>query len=317
MSMASVGKFLACAAALVPHPMTRRSYARHAGLVGVALCALIACGLARADWVVDGDAGLVHDSNLTRAANGDAIRGDYAWTAYGSLGYAFVPASSDTLTLAADIAAERYGRYRALDHVALGVRAFYRHKLGLGSDVPYLAVALAASRDVYRDDPRDSDRADGYVELGRRFDATFDTAIGGGFDRRLQRRSESLVPGISGNVFDLRGRSAWWRTSYALTGDVELGARVSVRRGDVESTAHQSFAIFRASDAIAEDSAFGDDELYAYRLRGTTWTAGATLSWALSSRAAINGGYADERTRAAEGLDYRSRVVRISLSYRL
>ena len=50
---------------------------------------------------------------------------------------------------------------------------------------------------------------------------------------------------------------------------LQIGGRVSVRRGDVESTTRQNLDIFLASDAIAADPTFGSD-FYAYRLRGTT-----------------------------------------------
>lgn len=297
--------------------MSKPSPSPFFALAGGALIALAVGAPARAEWVIDANGAFVHDSNLTRAASDDAIRADSSIAAMSSLGYVFVPAAGTVAVVDANVSGERYHRYRGLDHVAIGLNGFVRHKLGMGADVPYVIASLAIARDNYRDDLRDSDRIDGFVEAGRRFDPTFDAALGAGFDRRRQRYDAALVPGISGNVFDLDGRSAWVRASYALNDDLELGARVEVRRGDVESTAHRGLAIFTASDAVAEDPAFGESELYAYRLRGTTWSAGLTLSWALSPHASLTGGYTDERTSAAEGLDYRSRVARLTFSYRL
>jgi hypothetical protein len=294
--------------------MTPPAFAVRVSLVGAFLYALAAYGPARAEWLIHSEVGLVHDNNLTRAANADAIRSDHAWTASASAGYVFVPATAGVLTIGAVAAAERYARYRPLDHVAIGLRAFYRHKLALGANVPYVIATAAVARDDYRDELRDSDRADGYVELGRRFDTAFDAAIGAGFDRRDQHRPRPVAPGIPGDVFDLRGNAAWVRASHALADDVEIGARVGVRRGDVESTAHRGQAIFRASDAVAADTAFGNDELFAYRLRATTWSAGATLSWALTPHCAVNAAYLGERTSAAGGIEYRSRIARITLS---
>jgi hypothetical protein len=293
------------------------TFAVRARLVGVLLYALAAHGQARAEWLVDGELGLVHDSNLTRAANADATRADYAWGASASAGYVLVPVGADVLTIGAAAAVERYGRYRPLDHVAIGFHAFYRHKLALGTNVPYVIAAAAFARDDYRDELRDSDRAEGYVELGRRFATALDAAIAVGIDRRNQHRPRPVAPGIPGDVFDLGGSAARARASYALGSDVEVGARIGVRRGDVESTAHRGQAIFRASDAVALDTAFGNDELFAYRLRGTTRSAGATLSWALTPRCAVNAAYLGERTSAAGGIDYTSRIARISVSVRL
>ena len=90
----------------------------------------------------------------------------------------------------------------------------------------------------------------------------------------------------------------------------------AVRRGDVESTSQRNRAVFLASSAIADDPAFGDPALFGYRLRGTTVSASAALSYALHERAAVNVGYLQERTRAAEGLEYVSRVVDASIAWR-
>ena len=57
--------------------------------------------------------------------------------------------------------------------------------------------------------------------------------------------------------------------AYAVTEQLASSGRFASRRGDVVSTTSQGYAIFQASNAIAADPAFGD-ELYAYRLRGTT-----------------------------------------------
>jgi hypothetical protein len=94
-----------------------------------------------------------------------------------------------------------------------------------------------------------------------------------------------------------------------------VGGRAAVRRGDVESTTRQNLDIFLASDAIAADPAFGSD-FFAYRLRGTTATANATLSWALSERSSLNLSYAVARTTSYDDLNYLSRIGTILLAFR-
>jgi hypothetical protein len=316
MLRADSGKFPAGRRIAFEHAMQGFLHRRAAHPI-VMLACMLACTPVRADVIVDAAAGFVHDSNLTRAAGADSIRGDGATLLSGSLGYLIAPSAGSVISLDVGALAERYARYRPLDHVEVALRAFWRHKFGVGAYVPYVAAGASVSRDDYRDDLRDGNRASGYVEVGRRFDASVDAALGAGVDRRRQRHGEPLVPGFSGDVFDLRGTNAWIRAACALGADVELGGRVGLRRGDVESTSHRGLAVFSASDAIAADRAFGDDDLFAYRLRGTTWAAAAALSWALSPHAAIDAGYAYELTHAAQGLDYRSRVVRLSISYRL
>ncbi len=289
---------------------------RLAILVGV--LALGAAALpARAEWLFDTGVGAAHDDNLTRAAPVSDARADTAlmWTA--TAGQYFAPTSADGVTVSALARGEFYRRYSDLDHVEVGVVAGWRHKFGLGRAAPYLAVAGSASYDEYRDQLRTSDRYEVHAEVGQRFSERLDGAVGVAYDARNQRHDAPvLVPGYTGSVFDLRGQSAYARGGFAIDDRWLLGARATVRRGLVASTAQQGYAIFVASDAIAEDAAFRDDELYAYRLRGTTYTAAATLSYALSDRAAIDLSATGELTRAAHGLDYRSRIVSLSFIYR-
>jgi hypothetical protein len=88
-----------------------------------------------------------------------------------------------------------------------------------------------------------------------------------------------------------------------------------VRRGDIVSTSQREQQVFRASDAIAVDTTFGD-QLFDYRLPGTTRAISATVSFALTDHSSLNASYIDESTRAAEGLNYRSHGANVSFAYR-
>ncbi len=155
------------------------------------------------------------------------------------------------------------------------------------------------------------------LEAGYRINEAFDVAIGGVLDRRYGKYDpQPLVPGFSARVFDLQGTSGYVRAGYALNDRLLLTGHFAVRRGDVESTAQQSMAIFLASDAIADDPAFNDPSLYAYRLPGTTYSATVSASWALSDSTSLNLIYADNRTRAAYDLRYDDRAITLSVAYR-
>jgi hypothetical protein len=149
-----------------------------------------------------------------------------------------------------------------------------------------------------------------------RYSATGDLSAGLVYDRRYDHHGESLVPGIPGTVFDLRGFGGYARAGYAFNDIVYGAVRLGVRRGDVESTAQQSLPIFLVSTAIAADPVFGSDDLFAYRLRATTWSGSTTASFALDSQASLNLTYADERTYAAYGNQYKNRTVTLLLAYR-
>jgi hypothetical protein len=116
-------------------------------------------------------------------------------------------------------------------------------------------------------------------------------------------------------VFDLIGQSAYFRASYSIDERWQLGVNGSIRRGDVESTSQQGLAVFLASSAIAEDPAFNDPNLYAYRLRGTTSTLGATLSWALNDRSSLNLNYSYALTDSPQDLKYRNYNAGLVFAY--
>ena len=295
--------------------LTQRLFFRpaHACALGALLfCA--ASGRAFADWQIYVDSGFLHDSNLSQASRAADVRADSALAVTASAGQFFAPTGTDGFTLSVDTSAEAYDRYDGLNHAAAGAAASWRHKFGLGYLAPWMALTASALYDDYRSDIRDSTYVDLRAEAGRRFSETFDASLGTIFERRYAANDEPVVPGISGRVFDLAGRGVFVRARYAATDHLLLGMRADVRRGDVVSTSQRDREIFLASRAIAEDPTFGD-ELYDYQLRGTTWTASAFASWALTDTMSLNLSYADQRTRAASGLDYRSRTARLSFSY--
>jgi len=271
---------------------------------------------ARAEWLLDVDAGARYDSNLTRAQQRPDVRGDAAATLFASGGTFLALTGADGLTLDVNALTEAWHRFHGLNRASIGGTASYKHKFGLSYAAPWISLGLAGSHDNYRSAIRDSDSVEARAELGQRFNETFDASVGAVFDRRYARSDRPVVPGISGKAFDVRGKSAFVRAGYALTEQLQAGANFAVRRGDVVSTTRQHQEIFLKSEAIAADPAFGDD-FFAYRLRGTstTRTTAVTLSWALSNRSSLNFRYADERTSAYGGLDYRARVTALAFAF--
>jgi len=273
----------------------------------------IACA---AETTFAADIGVFHSSNLTNAQFAPDVRPDGAARFGAEVGQFYAPDAANTLNVAAFARGELYRRYHGLDNAVVGARADVRHKFGIGYDAPWVRIALEASHDDYDDTLRDSNRLLLDAELGVRYSTALDVAMGLAYDRRYDNHGESLVPGIPGTVFDLRGFGGYARAGYACS-DIVYGAlRFGVRRGDVESTAQQSLPIFLASTAIAADPVFGSDDLFAYRLRGTTWSGSTTASFALDSRASLNLSYADERTYGAYGNQYKNRIVTLLLAYR-
>lgn len=270
---------------------------------------LLVCALAaRADDVLDIQAGVQYDSNVPRAQLAYDVKSDTALQAALSWGR-FVPLA-DGLTLRATIDAggAAYARYSGLDNVTLGASASVRQKFGLGALAPWISGSLSAARLDYRASLRDGWRYEAGVGAGKRVTDSWDLRATYRYQHRTADRSAAVVPGISGAVFDLQSHSAGLSTEYALTETLSLAGAFDYRRGDVTSTTLRNFSIFTHSDAIALDPVFGADTV-AYRIFALTraWRLGA--SYALGRTSSLNVGAERWISRAGGGLDYYNTLI--------
>jgi len=285
-------------------------------LFGVGLLTALPGAWAHADWEIGALAGAFYDDNLTRAQDATDKRAAGAVTANLS-GTNFIPfTGSDSVTLKVYARGELFDRFSGLSNLVGGGTAAYRHKFGVGATAPWVSVSTGASYDGYRQDLRTSTRWDVRADVGQRLTEQWDVSAGIYHERRYDNHGEPVVPGISGKVFDLTGQGAYARVGYAPTNDWYLDAKGGVRRGDVESTSQQSLQIFLASSAIAEDPVWGDPALFAYRLRGTTWSGALTASYALSGQSSLDFAYEYGVTRAAQGLEYTTNAIFFAFIYR-
>jgi len=267
-----------------------------------------------AEALIDAAVNWTYDDNLTRASSHSDIRADNALSASGALRWFQALTEYDSATLGGFAGGQAYARYHGLDVAWIGADVAYRHKEGLGYTAPWLLIAATAAYHRYDDELRTGARYGARAELGKRFDERFDAHVAAFYDWRFAPHGESLVPGIPGDVFDLKGGGVEIGAAYAVTEQLAISGRFASRRGDVVSTTSQGYAIFQASNAIAADPTFGD-ELYAYRLRGTTNVFSLLASWAISDHASLSVGYSEERTSVAQGLDYRSHIASVTFQY--
>lgn len=281
---------------------------------GLALGVL--CAPAHAEWEIGATAGAFYDDNLTRAQ--DAVDKRAAGAAMANVsGTSFIPfTGSDGVTFTLYGRGEVFERYSGLTNLVVGGSAAYRHKFGLGYSAPWASVSAGASYDNYREDLRTSTRLDLRAETGKRFTEQFDASAGVYYERRYDNHGESIVPGISGHVFDLAGQGAYVRAGYAPINELNLDLKAGVRRGDVESTSQRSRQIFLASSAIANDPVWGDPDLFAYRLNGTTWSGALTASYALSDQSSLDAEYRYDFTRAVQGLEYTANRIVLTFIHR-
>lgn len=272
------------------------------------------CSNAAAETGFDAGAEAAYDSNVTRAELRNDIRSDGYASAHAGASWRDAVGGRGTLRAGVTARAAQYVRFPRLSFLALDASAGYRHKLGVGLTAPWIAADATVSHEDYRENPRDSDRVELRVSAGRRWSETIDASAGYAFDRRYARHDDPVVPGISGAVWDVKGNTGFVRMGYAPDERWQVDVGYALRRGDVVSTTHRNLAIFLASSAIAVSGAFGPG-FFDYRLRGTTQTGTAALSYALGAQSSLNVGYAFAFTGAAQGLEYRSHFVNAAWIY--
>jgi hypothetical protein len=271
---------------------------------------------ARADTILDVQAGLLFDSNLPRAQLDRDIKSDTALQASLAWGR-FVPlANGLTLRATLDAAGELYAHYGALDNVAVGTSLGLRRKFGLGALAPWIGASASAARLEYRSALRDGWRYELGFNAGKRLAAPWTVEAGYRYDHRTADKEVAVVPGISGAVFDLQSHRVELKSEYALTDRIALAAGYDVRRGDIASTTLRNFNIFTHSDAIALDPAFGA-ETVGYRIQAVTRAYRLGVGYALGSANSVN--FVAERwvSRARAGLDYYNTLVGVSYVHAL
>lgn len=282
----------------------------------MATTAVLACSSAYAQWTPQFEAGFLHDTNLSRAQSPDDRITDSALTARAAIARSFATAGDADVTVSADARFVGYDKSRGASFAALGVNGGWRKKLGLGLTAPWVAADASLSYENAREAIRDGTRGLISAATGKRFTPALEGSVGYSYDKREQREDYAEVPGYGGKPFSLQGHSVFARLDYAIGERLTLVGSAAERRGDVVSSTRRNFAIFVASNAIADDPAFGPDFI-AYRLSGArtrSFTGG--LSWELARRSTLDATLTKDDTAVGGGLDYSAVVFAVTLIYR-
>jgi hypothetical protein len=281
----------------------------------LALAMALAHG-ARADEILDVQAGLLFDSNLPRAEYAHDVKSDTALQASVAWGR-FIPLA-DGLGLRAtiDAAGEVYAHYTGLNNVAAGGSLALRRKFGLGAFAPWISFSAAGARLDYHSRLRDGWRTELGVGAGRRLTQAWNVSTRFAYQHRTADENDAIVPGVSGDVFDLQSHQAGVTSEVSVTERLSLALGYDYRRGDVASTTLRNFAIFTHSDAIERDPVFGADTI-GYRIFAITraWRCGA--SYAVGVSGSIN--LTAERwvSRSRGGIDYFNTLVGLAYAHAL
>jgi len=278
----------------------------------VAALVLAGCVLgpatAFASWFVDGDLGIVHETNVGLAQKARDVKSDSALGAGVSGGYAFQLDDRNVLSLAGDLAGSGYAELPGLSNLAAGATTAFRSKFGFGGSAPWLRLFASGARLEYDNDVRDGWRyrlgAGGGMRFGERWDVRLDYV----FEERFadRRRGGGRLPG---DVFDTTAHAYSARVDFLSSEALTLFSSYTFRDGDVVSTTRRNAEILAASSALTADRAFGPD-FVAYKIDATVHVLTFGMSIALGSQASLNVAYERQIGLGRGGLDYFNDVFR-------
>jgi len=278
-------------------------------LLGLGLALAGRPGEPAAEGVINAEAGLSHDNNLSRALAGTDIVSDTALNLAMSGGYAFVLGDRNAVTMTGDLRTAQFREFHGMSNVALGGSASWRGKFGVGALVPWTSVSASLAGEQYGDSIRNGLRTNVSLRAGKRFSEALELSGGGSFDRyRADDVMEGpTIPGvsISGDAFSLKGSSLFARADYAMSERWLVFAGISVRHGDVTASTrfHPETPILKYSTAFTRDPAFGPD-YFAYRLTGTTWSYLAGASLGMTAHSSDDFEYQDTQVNASVIFSY-------------
>jgi hypothetical protein len=275
---------------------------------------LVASGCLGAQPVVQVTTALDYDDNWNFASRSDEKKDDVAGSLQAVLGWSFALPDDSTLSLAGTAKAQYFDRYDDLDHTDAGVSATYSRKLGLGGEVPRVWLSTAASHAHYKGSVRTGWLYDTTAGIDKWCGERWQLQATYNYFRRNANAGEEAPPGFSAQVFDQQAWTVGVSATY-LFSDSTAGIFGYARRdGDITATTRPGRDVWLASDAIAEDEAFGD-EYYAYRLPAVAHDFYLELSQGIGAHNSINLRYQYRTADGRGGFDYENNMARLSWVY--
>jgi len=272
-------------------------------LLALAIVAACYSPAAVAEWIMEIDAGILHDSNLSNAEPKPDIRSDTALVLTLAAG-PFVQLDRNlSLTWTADVRSETYHHFSGLTHVSAGTTVALRHKFGTGAAAPWLRLSASAARLEFNDNVRDGWYYRTALTAGQRWTERWDVHAQYSLDRRTGDHERAALRTLSGDAFDLASRTLTLGVRYSLTDATLFFASASWRDGEVVSTSTPTTKIFRSASAITRDPVFGANS-FAYKLDAVSRLLQVGMSQAVDSKSAFSISYQRQITHAEGDNNY-------------
>jgi hypothetical protein len=269
---------------------------------------------ASASWFVDGEAGIVHETNVGLAQKARDVQSDSALVTALSAGRTFVLDDRNLVSLAVDVAGAGYAQLGGLSNFAVGLTPAFRTKFGLGAAAPWLRVWGSGARLEFEDPVRDGWRYRVGAGVGKRFGERWDVRLDYAFEDRSADHAERVSPRLPGDAFDTTSHIYSGRVDFFYNETLSLFAGYAWREGEVVSTTRRNAAIFTGSTALTPDRTFGPD-FFAYKIDATVHILSFGASFALGEHASLNFGYDRVIGLGRGGLDYANDIFRAGLLF--
>ncbi len=180
-------------------------------------------GRAGAEWFADAKAGALYEDNLTRAFDDADRKKDTAFLSAVSAGYYYQLTGSDGLSLATDIKSSSYAKYSSLDNIFYGLSCALKHKIGMGTQVPWIRIYGSVSGNTYREGLKDSGIFGSGFHAGKQISPRGHVQAGYDYEKRNAKNP----------VFDQESSRGSVSAGYSLTKFAGLSLGYSYRYGDV------------------------------------------------------------------------------------
>ena len=265
----------------------------------------ITVGIARADWRVDAETGVLYESNLSNSQSDKDVESDWAWKSQVSVGNGFQLLRDLRLTLAGDLRGEVWDKFSGFNAIGGGAAADLRYRFGLGRRAPWIALTERLGYDAFQENFRS------------RWDELLGVHGGIALTDRVTAEAGYTFRNLSANdsFFDLQSNSAHARVVVELTSALQVALGYTFRAGDVISYAvpPQPDIVMFASESRTVRT-FGNDPPYtAYRLSGQTHALSVSASCAITKNLSAQFSYeyaaTDHRSLTYENHSFEAKIA--------
>lgn len=283
-------------------------------LVSISMCM---ASNASAEWYLNTEAKLKHDSNLDNAGSSEDIVSDSALAVSVAGGKFIQLDDNDSLSIQGEFNGEAYNRFHGMDNASLGVNLTLRRKWALGLYAPWSSLSGSAAHLSYNDNIRDGWLYQAQLSGGKRLTERWDVWADILLEKRTADHAVVVDPGFSGAVFDQTSKTLKLNALYAFDNRTYLTLGYQLRHGDVASTILEDrpAATFDSvMTAVTADPAFGPDA-EVYRLTGTTHMLGARISMTFATHFVAGLEYQRQITHAKGDNNYYKSLPVLTLFY--